>query len=569
MEITNDLSLMIGGKAGAGIFASGIIFAKTCMRGGLNVFATNEYPSIIRGGHQWVLIRVSDKPIYSQIRRVDLLIALDKLTYEIHRDEVSDSGGIIVDSTLIIGEDDSRLYGIPISEILKKYEAKPVMANMVALGAAIGLLDYDIDVLKGVIRDHFKGREGLVELNIKLAEEGYEYSKKHHSGFVFRLKSLKEGSQKILVSGNDATAMGALAAGLTFYAAYPMTPATPILHFLSRIQKEYGLIVIQPENEIAAINMVIGAAYAGARAMTATSGGGFSLMVEALGQAAMTEVPIVVVVVQRPGPSTGMPTFTSQGDLRFVLHASQGEFPRIVVAPGDPLEAYMLTADAMNLAWKYQVPAIVLTDKYLAESLWSIDFFPGIEPIEENIIREKYSSSEPYARYKLTDSGISPLALPGTNGVIVRVNSSEHDEFGFGTIDPGKVVEMVNKRFRKLSMLSDEAERKGVKAYGNGNIVIVSWGSTKGPILEATKDFRDSIRFVQFLWLSPFPRKGASKALDGAEKILLVENNKTGLLGSLLNEYLHINPDLSLLKYDGRPFYPEEIRGWLKKCLGE
>jgi Pyruvate:ferredoxin oxidoreductase and related 2-oxoacid:ferredoxin oxidoreductases, alpha subunit len=265
-----------------------------------------------------------------------------------------------------------------------------------------------------------------------------------------------------------------------------MTPASPILHFLAEIQRDLGIIAFQPESELAAISMAIGAAYAGARAAVATSGGGFSLMVEALGQAAMTETPIVIVNVQRPGPSTGMPTHTAQGDLRFVIHASQGEFPRVVLAPSNPREAYELGCRAMNLAWKYQVPVIVLMDKFLAESYWTTEPLPPLGPEEGYVWHEE--DGKPYARYRITDTGVSPIAFPGTPGVLVYANTSEHDEYGFGTIDPKTVRAMQEKRFRKLSAIQREAESEGVKAYGDGLIAVATWGSTTMVVREAMRE---------------------------------------------------------------------------------
>ena len=379
MASKNNLSWLIGGQAGYGIMRSGMIFARTVLRGGLYVFVNNEYPSLIRGGHNTVKVRVSPEEIFSQIDYVDLLVALNKETVQLHIPELHDGSGIIYDEdTIKIDGIDLpagiKLFSVPFKKIIKELGLKEIVMNTIGISASFGILGYDLALLLSVLEDEFKGKPEIIEMNKKAAEAGYNYAKeRYNSNFDYSLEPVSIGKKRLLLTGNEAVALGAIKAGLKLYAAYPMTPASSILHYLVAKQQEMNLVVFQTESEIAAINAAIGAAFAGVRAMTGTSGGGFALMTEALGLAAMTETPLVVMVSQRPGPSTGLATRTAQGDLRFVLHASQGEFPRFVIAPGDVNEAFYYTAEMFNLVEKYQVPGIILIDKYLSESSKTTD----------------------------------------------------------------------------------------------------------------------------------------------------------------------------------------------------
>jgi len=355
-----------------------------------------------------------------------------------------------------------------------------------------------------------------------------------------------------------------------------MTPASPILHYMAAKDTETDMVVIQTESEIAAINMVVGAGYAGVRAMTATSGGGFCLMTEALGLAAMTETPLVLMVGQRPGPSTGLATYTSQGDLLFAIHASQGEFPRVVVAPGDVEECFYLTMEAFNLAEKYQVQSIILTDKYLVESHKSTDpFDAGKVAVDRGELRliDEWTGSEEYKRYKFNENGVSPRILPGTKGATVLANSNEHIEYGYSTSEPDETAAMVDKRFRKLDALRNEVESLNpVKIYGDrdAEVTLVGWGSTKGPALEALKMLRrDGVkaRFVQVIYMEPFPSEAVGEAFKCGGKYMLIEANMTAQLGKLLKLHNGFTFEHVLLKYDGRPFHPREIKAKVTEAL--
>ncbi|UCF58314.1 MAG: 2-oxoacid:acceptor oxidoreductase subunit alpha [Candidatus Bathyarchaeota archaeon] len=580
--IVNKISMMIGGEAGAGITRSGFLFAKACLRGGLYVFGTNDYQSLIRGGHNFYIARADAEEIYSQDNTIDLLLALNKETVLLHKDELVPGGGVVYDGEEIapsdeeLGRDSLKLYSVPLRRIVKELESAVIIRNTVALGVAVALLDYDLEILNGVIRDTFKRK--AAELNVKAAKMGHDYAREHFAGdFKYRLeKTSSAGKRKMFLTGNEAVGLGAIRAGCKFYAAYPMTPATPLLHSLAPLDRKYGMIVIQAESEIAAINMVAGASFAGVRAMTATSGGGFCLMSEGLGMTAMTETPAVIMLAQRPGPSTGLPTYSGQGDLRFAIHASQGEFPRVIIAPGDTEECFYKTVEAFNLAEKFQIPAILITDKYLVESHGAAD------PFDQNrigidrgllLIEDEYMGREEYKRHKFTKDGVSPRAMPGMRGAIVRTSANEHDESGYTTDDPELTTKMADKRFKKLDALVKDLENyETTKFYGprEADVTILGWGSTKGPIREALKLLSKEglrINYLQIVYLNPFPAANVQMILKSAKKTVVVENNKTSPLSDLIKEHLLMTVDYKILKYDGRPFNPRELSQRIKEVL--
>jgi 2-oxoglutarate ferredoxin oxidoreductase subunit alpha len=580
----NELSVLIGGEAGAGIFRSGFLFAKTCLRGGLHVFGTNDYQSLIRGGHNFYVARVNIKEVYSQIASVDLLIALNAEAIMLHIGDLVSGGGIIYDpddidfSSKKLNRENIMLYPVPLKKIAQKeLKGQAIMRNTVALGATIALLDYDLSLFEGVLEDTFK--DEVATRNIKVARKGYEYLKeKNVKSFEYKLKKLNNfGKERIFLSGSESIGLGAIKAGCKFYVAYPMTPSTGVLHFMAKNERKNDMIVIHPENEIAAINMASGAAFAGARVMTATSGGGFCLMTEGLGMSGMTETPLVIMVAQRTGPSTGLPTYTAQGDLRFVIHASHGQFPRVVIAPGDIEECFYETMRAFNWAEKYQIPVILLTDKYLAESQMSVEApNTNLVKIERgNFIDYPYKAKEDYKRHKLTDTGISPRAFPLTKGVIVKTNADEHDEFGFTNEDPEITTKMINKRMKKLYYVANELKEKNIetiKVYGpeNAKTTIISWGSTKGPIREAMKILNkndEKINYLQIVYLVPFPKRRIEQILKGANNTIVVENSKSSQISSLIREHLLRKADHEILKFDGRPFNPSILAKKIKEVL--
>lgn len=559
----------IGGEAGYGIMLTGRIFAKACTRSGLNVYAYSEYPSLIRGGHNVMSIRVSNEQIYSPVKTVNILVALNKETIDKHQKYLAPSGIIIYDSDEIKEKisfrKDISVVPVPMQELVKQVQGVKIMRNIVGLGATASLINLDLKILEQTIISAFGGKHKTIEIvqkNLKALKHGYEFIRNNFKKeSPYKLNRNRNQTGRIILDGNEAITLGALKAGCKFYAAYPMTPATSILHELAALEREYGLIVKQTEDEISAINMTIGASYAGVRAMCATSGGGFCLMTEGLGLAGITETPIVVVNAQRPGPSTGLPTRTEQGDLRFTIHASQGEFPRVVIAPGDIDECFHETFNAFNLAEKYHLPVIILTDKFLAASYVSTKSF---ETKNLKVIRESFAKTlgKNYLRYAFTNSGISPRSVPGEKGGIFIATGNEHNPYGHISENPENRTKMVDKRSRKLEKLMKELPEPKLYGSKNAKLTIVSFGSLKGPILEAIKILdkeKIKVNYLHFSYVYPLKIKTLQQTAKKTKKLLLIEQNSTAQFRSLIKEHALIDIPDKLLKYNGRQLTPEEI----------
>src|SRR3990167_6063523 len=517
-KIVNRFSWKIGGEAGDGILNAGLqMFAKSCLRGGLQVFATAEYPSLIRGGHNNLDVCVSDEEVFSHTKETDLLIAMNKDTIDKHKHRLSGNAGIIYDGDYVkVSQSDFerpvKLYPIPLYKIANENGGK-IMRNTVALGATMALLNFDMELFNTVIRDNFGVKKGaaIADANINAGKAGYDYLKNNFpDDFVLKLEKQKRENNMFL-SGNESITAGAVQAGCKFYAAYPMTPASSILSNMASLERTYNIVVKHTEDEIAAVNMAIGAAYAGVRAATGTSGGGFALMAEGFGLAAQAEVPLVVIEAMRPGPATGMATHSGQGDLRFMLHASTDEFPRVVIAPGDLDECFYKTIDAFNIAEKYQMPVIILTDKYLGESYaTTMEFDTRGVKIDRGLLMsdKEVEQAKDYRRYKVTESGISPRAIPSQKNGMHVASSYEHDEEGYEREEEEIRVMMHDKRFRKFALLEKEVEQPKLFGHDNADVTIISWGSTKGPIKEAIKLLSKdgiTVNFLQIVFMSQFP----------------------------------------------------------------
>jgi len=575
--VMNSFSWKIAGAAGDGILNAGLMLARMCLRAGMVVFASAEYPSLIRGGHNHLDVHVSEQQIHSHTQNLTILVAMNRESVEKHASKIVEGGAIIYDpDETVVGNgdvrDDVRLCPVPLMKLATQCGGK-IMRNVVAMGATLALLDADIELFNNVLRQNFGAKKGqdVVAKNIDAARLGYEHIKKATAPFPYRLEARKVKS-RIFLSGNEAISIGAIKAGCKFFAAYPMTPASSVLHVMAANEKNFNMVVKHTEDEIAAINMVVGAAHAGVRAMTSTSGGGFALMCEGFGLAAQTETPIVVVEAQRPGPATGMATHSGQGDLRFMLHASTDEFPRIVVAPGDVSECYYTTIDVFNLAEKYQLPAIIMTDKFLGESFHSVEEFSSHARIERGALLsdDEIANTSDYRRYKITESGVSPRALPGQKGGEYTASSYEHTEEGMECELESVRVAMHDKRFRKMESLSREVVHPSLVGDANTDITFISWGSPKGPIKDAMallKKAGVSSNYYQVLYLSPFPNKQIADVIASAKLSVVVENNKTSLLSGLIREQTGLAIEHHILKYDGRPFWPEEIAHQAAKIM--
>jgi len=565
-----DVNFMVGGEAGQGVQSVGFILAKAFARGGYHVFADQDYESRIRGGHNFFRIRVKDSRVGAIAEPVDMLLALNKGSIDLHGKELAARGVVIFDKERVkdIGGNDN-LFGMPLDRLAEEKVGNRLMANTVALGAALGLVRYDFEILAKILREHFGGGE-IGEGNVKAAQAGYEYAQENFRGdFSYHLSAIGD-AKRMLLNGNEAIALGAIVAGCKFVAAYPMTPATSIMEYMAAKAKDLDLVVVQPEDEIAAINMIIGASYAGVRAMTATSGGGFCLMVEGLGLAGMTETPIVVVDAQRPGPAIGLPTRTEQGDLEFILHAAHGEFPRAVLAPATIEDCFWLTIKAFNLAEKYQLPVILLTDQYLASSYTTVERFDVSKvTIDRGLLfsEEKASESE-YKRHEITKSGISPRAFPGQEATLVVTDSDEHDETGHLIEDAVTRTQMMQKRMRKLFSLRKKIAAPQLYGPERVEITLIGWGSTCSAICEAIDILRRegvSVNLLHLNELWPFPSETVVDVLTRAEHSYVIENNATGQLARIIQAETGRKVSGRILRYDGRPFTPAYIAQEVRK----
>ncbi len=568
--LKKPFTFKIGGEAGYGIMSSSLTFSKLATRSGYYIFNYSEYPSIIRGGHNMVQVTVSDKPVAASYQTTDLLIALNQETAHLHAAELLPGSGIVYDSDKCVLPKLARgvnKFGVPMDQICKELANSYLFRNTLALGITAGLLGADIKVLKNLLSEEFAGKSPeLIEKNHKVAQAGYDYALENYLEKTKDILQKKNKVEKqIVINGNEAIALGAVTAGLQFASIYPMTPTSNILHVLAPLQEKYNFIYNQPEDEISAITMAIGASFAGARAMTATAGGGFCLMTEGYGLAAITETPLVIIEGMRGGPATGMPTWTEQGDLRFVLHAHQGEFPRIVLAAGDAEEAYHLTMQAFNLADKYQTPIIIIVDKQICEGGFSNAPF-NVENYKLN--RGKFTTKKQsnYKRYALSKDGISLRSVPGSGNQIVA-NSDEHNELGYSNDEAKNRMDQMGKRMQKLATCAKE-DMPAPKLFGpkNADLTIVSWGSNKGAILEALNNF-DNVNFLHLAWISPFPTEAVKKVLSKAKRVLNIECNSTAQMAGLIKEKTGIEIKDSLLKYNGRPFFVEEIIAKIKKII--
>jgi 2-oxoglutarate ferredoxin oxidoreductase subunit alpha len=565
-----DFNFMVAGEAGQGVQSVGFLLAKVFARGGYHIFADQDYESRIRGGHNFFRVRVSDRKVGAIAEDVDILIALNMDSVNLHQPEMAAQGIIIFDGekTKEVSGHKGGLLSIPLEKLAEEKAGGKLMLNTVALGAALSLVDYDLNVLNTVLVERF-GKGEVGDRNIAAAKAGYEYVQSEYKGNFRKIKPLSE-VKRMLLTGNEALCLGAIAAGCRFMAAYPMTPASSIMEYMAAKSKDFDLVMVHAEDEIAAINMAIGAAYAGVRAMTATSGSGLCLMVEGIGLAAITETPIVIVDGQRPGPAVGLPTRTEQGDLQFALHAHHGDFPRAVLAPATVEDAFWVTVKAFNWAEKYQLPAIILTDQHLASSYATVDQLDLSQVTIDRgmLFSEKGDGPLDYRRHKVTTSGISPRAFPGLGKALVVTDCDEHDEEGHLTEDAGERTAQVEKRLRKL--LSLEKEISTPRKYGSrgAETTLIGWGSTYGAIHEAVDMLRKEGSSVSMLHLGelwPFPTKAVADAVGKAQNSCVIEGNATGQLARLIKAETGYDVGGRILKFDGRPFTPAYIAEAVKK----
>ena len=564
-----DFSLAIGGAAGQGIATPGNILARTFTRRGLWLNAYNAYQSIVRGGHIFLTIRISDQKIYSHGDGLDMLVCLNQDTMDRHLELMGPGGRVVFNGDKITPGDvpeGVQLCPMPIKELSNKSRNK-VIQNTIALGVINYLLGLEFDVLETALKLQF-GRKGdaVVEENASAARAGFDYAAENFEAYP---EELATGPKPLaLWTGNEALAMGGAAAGVKFYTAYPMSPSTGVLHWMASNARDLGIMVRQAEDEIAVANMAIGAAHVGARAMCATSGGGFALMTEAIGAASMMEIPVVFINVQRAGPSTGVPTKTEQGDLWQALGASQGDFERLIVAPTDALDAFRTIPELFNLCDQSQCPGIAITDLLISEGTFSadpddIDLHPEIDRGE--IITNGAANGE-YLRYEVTDSGVSPRALPGLEGHAHVVATDEHDQDGVLISDeytnPHKRRRMVEKRARKIANVVEKIAPPELEGPADADVTLIGWGSTHGVIKEAIEQLAAkgvTANQLPIRWIVPFHSEAVTSIVNNAKRTIIVENNYSGQFHRYLRSETGVTVDGHIRKYDGEPFMPHHI----------
>lgn len=569
--MTYPFTFKVAGPAGFGIKSIGASFSKIATRSGYFIYDYSEYPSLIRGGHNTVQCTFSTDPVYFTYQTTDFLIALNQNAIKQHSSELTNGAGVLYDGDLHMDLESLPEYvsrfDVPLMRLIKENNGTEVMRNIVALGASVALLGGDLSHLNDLIDEEFgQKKHEIIAINKTLAKVGFDYAIEHYFDKMQKVLTQKETvSKQIVVTANDSVAMGALAAGMTFTAIYPMTPTSNILHILAPLQEKYGFIYKQPEDEISAIGMALGASHAGARAMVATSGGGFCLMAESFGLAGMTETPIVIIEGMRGSPATGLPTWTEQGDLKMILSAHQGDFPRIVLAAGDAKEAFEMTLQAFNLADIYQTPVVVVVDKIICEDNQSFEPFT----MENYVVdRGKYIDYEVenYQRYTLAPDGISTRSPVGV-GNYLNANADEHDLNGYSSEDHLNRNDQMQKRMQKLETCR-QTHMKPPQVFGpiDAKVTLVSWGSNKGPILEAMKVLTD-VNYIHLTWMNPFPAEDLAALLAKSSYVIDIECNFTAHMRSIIREQTGIRIDDTFLRYDGRPFYPEQIIEKVKSVL--
>lgn len=544
-------NILIGGAAGQGIDTTVAILEKLLKRSGYYVFTVRDFMSRVRGGHNFSMIRFGNEIITSHSDRLNGIIALNDETVTLHKDKLTENGFILCDSSLQTTEE--RAIKLDMVNSAKELGNARVSGS-IAVGAILKLFGEPFTYVEEIMRAFI--REAFLEVNLKAIELGY-------NSVTPRFEHLEGNfSDWMLISGSKAVGLGAIAAGVKFYSAYPMSPSTAVMEYLASKSTQAGFVVEQAEDEIAAINMALGASYAGARAMTGSSGGGFCLKVEALGFSGIAEIPLVAIDVQRPGPATGLPTRTEQSDLKFVIAASQGEFPRLVIALRDQEDSFYQTIRAFHLAEKYQIPVILLSDQYIGDSTATVKPY-DISNIEVASPLRDIELEEEYKRYLITEDGISPRLIPGKSRNFVAADSDEHDEFGKITESASVRIAMMDKRMRKLDKLKEELIEPEFVGKEDCDTLLVGWGSTYGPIKEAVKllsgNNEHTYGALLFGDVFPLPDKELKKHYEAGKKIINVEQNATGQLAELIREKTGICCDFSILKYDGRQISGEEI----------
>jgi len=570
----NEINFMVGGIAGEGVDLPGTLFSKLCMHAGLRFKTNAEFYSVIKGYNNIYQIRASENPVYSHSNQYDLVLALSKETTDLYLDDIVPGGGVIYDPAVaeLKKKKGLKLFPVPLSEIAKEKVGLDLAKNVVGIGAACGLVDYPIDALLDLLVKTFarKGKE-VTTKNIDAAQAGYNYVREKFSkDFDYIIRPKKDAQKTFMVDGNEAISFGAIKAGCKFVSEYPMTPSSDILHTMAKHARDFNISVNHVEDELSAINMAIGAGFSGVRSMAATSGGGFALMTEAVGLAGMTEIPVVIAEIQRPGPSTGLPTRSGQGDLRQVMHASQGDFPKIVLSPGTHEEAFRMAFEAFNLAEMYQCPVILLSEKYLAEGSANLPFLNTDDlKINRGQLLPDNKIPSNFKRFADTKSGISPRTIPGQKGGAHTASSYEHREDGYFTEEIEPCRKINERRMRKMETLEKLLPPAKLEGPQNADVTLVCWGATYGPAYEAMdwlKRERVTANLLHVKYLMPF-QPGVREILEKTKRPIIIEGNITAQLGGLIAEKAGIDIQSRVLDYSGRPFTPDFITERVLKLI--
>ena len=567
-SLKKDVSIVLCGEAGQGIQTVEEILVQAVKLGGYNVFSSKEYMSRIRGGENSTEIRVSSNRVVAYVNRIDILIAISRGAIDHLKDRISED-------TIIMGDEDTlkdiempSLIKIPFLKTAKSIGG-PIFANIIAAGALSRILNIDQKIFDECITAMFRRKgEKILEGDLKAGEEGYKVGEDIiQSGKLnINIKKDPQIRDELLLNGTEVVGFGCIAGSCKFMSSYPMTPSTPLQTFIAGNSTEFGMIFEQAEDEIAAINMGLGASYAGARSVVATSGSGFALMSEAVGLSGMIETPIVIYIGQRPGPAVGLPTRTSQEDLKMALYSSPGETPRVIFAPGKFEDAFYLTHHAFNLAEKYQIPIFILSDQYFADIYYNL---PDLNLDEVNFKKYIVETDENYKRYEITENGISPRGVPGYGDGLIVVDSDEHDEEGHITEDLNLRNRMVEKRlYKKFKGLEEDVIPPELIGPSDYEVLVIGWGSTYGAVKETLDNLEnDKVAFLYFKQVYPLHRETKSY-LERADKTIIFENNAQAQFANLIKMETGFEIDEKSLKYNGMPFSVEEVTETLKSVLG-
>lgn len=559
----DEITIRITGEAGQGIISAGMMLARMYKDSGRHVFAIQDYMSRIRGGNNFFQVRAAVKPVAAPLKQADIIVALDKEAVEANKAALATGGILVLDAEKYgIKDLEKGWVNAPVYALAQE-AGGPLYANSAALGILAALTCGNFEEAGKAVAREFSSKGGeAAARNAQAARKGYDYAAKNINNTTFRLAAAPH-ERRCLLAGSEALALGAISAGCKFYSAYPMSPSTGIMNTMADYAARYGIIVEQAEDEIAAVNMAIGASFAGVRAMTGSSGGGFALMCEGLSLAAMTETPLVIAIAMRPGPATGFPTRTGQEDLEFALHAGHGEFARAVYTPGSPEECFLAAKRAFNTAERFQVPALILTDQYLGESFTNIEFRDtSAEPPDRGRVLDDAAGPEA-RRYEYSGDGVSPRAIPGRSAALAVADSDEHGPEGHITELAEVRIKMTEKRLHlKMAGLAKEVLPPAVVNPGAGTM-LCGFGSTLG-VLEEVCASGNGTGFIHYPQVWPFPVEATLAALKGAGRILTVENNASGQLARLIRRETGVRAAGSVLKYDGRPFTPDEIAAALE-----